>query len=182
MRSHLGASLTVDGGGDDATGIACSLATGEETLEADVLQGEIVAENTYRTGGAGLCSYECGFIGQEAMTLTTKGFETFLQTMGNERRHPEMQRTTDKSRCIAAVREIVAQMTIDEVCHALGWGSLLSVTLLPAALFQLLLKTHHAERIRSLCRVSVVVVRGSGAATLYLGEVFGMNLHDHATV
>lgn len=108
LYSHVGATFAVDCCGDNATSVAGSLTTGEETLEADVLQGEIVAENTYRTGGAGLCSYECGFIGQEAMTLTTKGFETFLQTMGNERRHPEVQRAADKSGGIAALREVVA--------------------------------------------------------------------------
>ena len=74
LRRHLGTALAVDGGGDDAAGVACSLATGEETVKADMLEGEVVAEDADRTGRAGLCGDECGFIGKEAVALTTKDY------------------------------------------------------------------------------------------------------------
>ena len=147
-----------------------------------MLEGEVVAEDADRTGRAGLCGDECGFIGKEAVALTTKDFEALLQTMGNERRHPEMERAADKSGSVAAVGEIVAQVTIDKVGHALSRSCLLSVALLPAVFFQPLLKVHHAERVHSLRRISVAVVCRCGVATLYPGDVLGMNLHDHAAV
>jgi hypothetical protein len=43
--THLGASFTVDTSRDDATGIAGTLAAGEESVQGDVLQGISIADN-----------------------------------------------------------------------------------------------------------------------------------------
>ena len=79
------------------------------------------------------------------MRILAESPKTFLQTLAHERRHPEMQRTADDTRSIAALWQVVAQTVVHEVGHTLGWCSLLHVALLPALLFYYLLEVHHLE-------------------------------------
>ena len=91
LSAHLGATLAIDTGRDDATSIAGTLTTREEAFKTDVHQGFSIADNTDGTAGTRLDTNHHGLIGQEAMTLATECLETFLQTMADRLRHPEMQ-------------------------------------------------------------------------------------------
>ena len=91
LSAHLGAALAIDTSGDDATSIAGTLATREETFKADMHQRVAIADDADGTGGARLDTNHHSLIGQETMTLATECLETFLQTMADRLRHPEMQ-------------------------------------------------------------------------------------------
>jgi hypothetical protein len=58
----LGAAVAVDGGGDDASGVAGTFATGKEATELDVLKGLVVSGDTNRRAGAGFTAYESGLV------------------------------------------------------------------------------------------------------------------------
>ena len=75
LRQHFSTAFTIDGGGDDATGIACPFAAGEESLQADVLEGVSVAQDADRGGGACLHAYQHGIVGEEALSRDRNGFE-----------------------------------------------------------------------------------------------------------
>ena len=54
LSAHLGATLAIDAGRDDATSIAGTLATREETFKADMHQRVAIADDADGTGGARL--------------------------------------------------------------------------------------------------------------------------------
>ena len=91
LRTHLGTTLTVDTGRNNAPGIASTLATREKTTKADMLQGGRITKDTDGTAGTGLDSYQYRLVGQEPVSLTAEGLETFLQTVANHRRQPKVK-------------------------------------------------------------------------------------------
>ena len=79
------------------------------------------------------------------MRILAEGLETFLQSLGYETWHPEMQRTADQARRITALWQVITQAIVHKVGHTLCRCSLLHVALLPALFFHNLLEIHHCQ-------------------------------------
>ena len=92
LSAHLGATLAIDAGRDDATSIAGTLATREEAFNTDVHQGFSIADDADGTGGARLDTNHHSLVGEKTMTLATESLEAFLQTVADALGHPEMER------------------------------------------------------------------------------------------
>ena len=75
----------------------------------------------------GLHGYQCGLVREETMRILAEGLETFLQSLGYETWHPEMQRTADQARRITALWQVITQAVVHKVGHALCRCSLLHV-------------------------------------------------------
>ena len=84
LRTHFGTALSVHACGNDATSIAGSLTTREETLDADMLQGFTVANDADWGRGASLRRYQYRLIGQETMRILAECLESFLQTLAHK--------------------------------------------------------------------------------------------------
>lgn len=90
-REGFGAAFAVHGGGNDATGVARPFTAGEESGEAHVLQGVVVAHHTNGRRSARFGGDEDRIVGEKTATATTEGFEALLQTLGDEARHPKVE-------------------------------------------------------------------------------------------
>ena len=88
---RLGATLAVDGTGNNATGIACPLAAGIETIEGDVMEGFEVARDAQGGRCAGLDTDDNGIVGEETAGILSEYFKTLAQTIGDKRWHPQVQ-------------------------------------------------------------------------------------------
>ena len=141
--ASFGTSFAVDGRADNASGIAGTFAARVESFEADMAQCVRQTRDADRCRGAGLYADDCSFISQETMTLSPETAESFLQALSDERRHPEMEGRRDKTRRIAARREVVAEPPVDEVCHTLRRRSLTATALLPGETLEMLLEKKH---------------------------------------
>lgn len=71
----LGTALAIDGGRDNAPGISGSFAAGVEPGELDVGQGEPIARDAHRGGGAGFYAKEEGLVGEEAVGAPPEGLK-----------------------------------------------------------------------------------------------------------
>ena len=165
LCTHLCTAFTVDTSRDDATGVACALTTGEESLYTDVLQRSEVAGDAHGRRGAGLGGDKYRLVGEKTVTHLAEFLEAFLQTFAHVLRHPEVKGRRYESGGIAALGQVVAQAVVHEVCHALRRSGLLHVALLPARTLQFFLEMHHAQRI-----------------VLVAAHVLGACLYDHARV
>ena len=145
LHRHFGTTFAIYTCRDDTAGITGTLATGEETTDAHVLEGLPLTQNAHRGRGAGFDGYHVGLVGEEAMVGTAKGLETLLQTGGDELGHPEVQRTGNETGGIGAFVEVSTETVVDKVGHALSRGRLLAVALKPAMALQLLLKQEGTE-------------------------------------
>ena len=67
----LGTSFTVNGGADDTTGIARTLAAGIESLQAHVLQRLVMAQDAQGAAGTRLYTDYDGFVAEESMLLSS---------------------------------------------------------------------------------------------------------------
>ena len=146
LGAAVGTSLAIDTCGDDASGIACSLATGEETTQTDVHEGVGGAEDAYGRGGAGLNGNDNCLISKESATFAAEELEALAQAARHMVGHPEMQGRGDETGGIGRAWKVVAEFAVDEIRHALRRGSLPHVALLPAVGLQPLLIIHHLER------------------------------------
>ena len=142
----VGTALAIDTCGDDASGIACSLATGEKTTQTDVHEGVGGAEDAYGRGGAGFNGNDNCLISKETTALGPKELEALAQAARHMVGHPEMQGRGDETGGIGRAWKVVAEFAVDEIRHALRRGSLPHVALLPAVGLQPLLIIHHLER------------------------------------
>ena len=165
LCAHLCTTFAVDTSRHDATGVACTLAAGEEPLYTDVLQRSEVAGDAHGRRGAGLGGDKYRLVGEKTVTHLAELLEAFLQALSHVLRHPEVKGRGYESGGIAALWQVVAQAVVHEVCHALRWSGLLHVALLPARTLQFLLEVHHAQRI-----------------VLVAAHVLGACLYDHARV
>lgn len=104
LRTHLGTALAIYSGRYDATCIAGTLATWEEALETDVLEGFSITHDAHRGRGASLGGYQDSLIGEKTVGILAEGLEAFLQTLAHEIGHPEMERTADQAWGITALR------------------------------------------------------------------------------
>ena len=92
LSAHLSTTLAIDTSRDDATSIAGTLATREETFKADMHQRVAIADDADGTGGARLDTNHHSLVGEKTMTLATESLEAFLQTVADALGHPEMER------------------------------------------------------------------------------------------
>ena len=81
LTKSFGTALAIDSTRHNAASIACSLSTGIEAFNVNVVKLFIVAGNAQRRRGSSLNTYHYGLIGQETTRLTVKEFEAFGQTM-----------------------------------------------------------------------------------------------------
>lgn len=139
----LGTTFSINCRTDDAASITSTLATGEESGEADVLEGLRIANDAYRTAGSRLYADDGSLVCQETVLLAAPCFESLLQTQPDGVRQPEVQGTADEPWGIRRLRQVVTETIVDEVSHTLGRSRLFSVSLLPTKTFQLLLIVHH---------------------------------------
>ncbi len=87
----LGATLAIDGAGDDAAGITGTLAAGVKPLERDVMQQFIITGDAHRGGRARLDTDDGGIVGEETARILAKDHEALAQSVGDERRHPQVE-------------------------------------------------------------------------------------------
>ena len=87
----FGTTLAIDGGTDDTTGIACTLATGIKASEANMTQELRVTHDANGSRRAGLNADYRGLTRKETMTLAVEGREAFLQAAAYEFGHPEVK-------------------------------------------------------------------------------------------
>ena len=146
LGATVGATLAIHSGRDNASGIACSLATGEETTQTDVHEGVGGAEDAYGGGRAGLYGYHNCLISKESATFVAEELKAFAKTARHMVGHPEMKGRGDESRGIGGTGKIVAEFAVDKVGHALCRGCLTHIALLPTVGLQPLLIVHHLER------------------------------------
>lgn len=205
---HLGTALAVHRCRDDASGVACSLAAGEEAAERDVLEGVALAQYAQGGGGAGFDGQHGGLVGEEAAVATSEGAEGLLEARGDEAGEPEVQRAGQEAGGIAALVEFGAEATVHKVGHALGGGCLAAHGLEPAVALELFLEQEGAEDvvvrvvgrggirgggregIRSGGVRSLAALQGYDVGTLQFGgrehggghDVLGAHLHHHAGV
>ena len=121
------------------------------------------------------------------MRILAEGLETFLQSLGYETWHPEMQRTADQAWCITALRQVVTQAVVHKVGHALCRCSLLHVTLLPALFLHNLLEIHHRQWVflQILCGEMGSLCRIRPRNTMVddeLGYILRMRLYHHSRI
>ena len=57
-----------------------------------MLQGVFVSDNAHRSRCTGFNANHGSFVGEETVAVFPELLETFAQPVGNERRHPEVQR------------------------------------------------------------------------------------------
>ena len=77
-------ALAIYSGRYDATCIAGTLATWEEALETDVLEGFSITHDAHRGRGASLGGYQDSLIGEKTVGILAEGLEAFLQTLAHE--------------------------------------------------------------------------------------------------
>jgi hypothetical protein len=71
--------LSVDCGGDYASGVTGSFSAWEEAFEGDVVVVVLVSGDADGGGGARFDAYELGFVGYEAFSCAFEGLEAFLE-------------------------------------------------------------------------------------------------------
>ena len=81
LRYSFCTSLTIDTCGNDTSGIARPLTTGEESLNTNMLQCLSVSDNSHRATRPCLYRYHDGLICQEAMSIPSESLKPFLQTL-----------------------------------------------------------------------------------------------------
>ena len=163
ISAHLGTPLSVDTCRDDASGIAGSLATGEQSPQGDMLKGFRTTGDAHRSRGAGLYGNDRCFLGEKATALSTKHLKSLTEARGHHLWHPKMQWTGNQSWSIRGGRQLITQFPVYEVGHALGRSGLTLSSLLPTVMLQLFLPLHHAEDIIA-------------------GDVLRAHFHHHAAV
>ena len=77
-REGFGAALAVHGGRNDTAGVACALTAGEESGEAHVFQGFVVAHHENGRRSARFGGDEYRLVGEETATAAAEGFEALL--------------------------------------------------------------------------------------------------------
>ena len=130
-REGFGTAFAVHGGGNDATGVARTFTAREESGEAHVLQGVVVAHHTNGRRSARFGGDEDRIVGEKTATATTEGFEALLQTLGDEARHPKMEGRGDQAGGVARFGEFGRETVVDKIGHALGGRHLRAPTLHP---------------------------------------------------
>ena len=79
LSRRFGTPFAVNSRRNNAAGIAGTLTAGEETAQADVLQGIALAYDADRRRRACLYGYHHGIVGQEAAGVTAELPEAFVR-------------------------------------------------------------------------------------------------------
>ena len=167
----LGTTLAIHSCRHDASGIAGTLATGEEPLDAHMLQGVVVAQDAHGRRGACLGGDEHSLVGEETVAHAAKGLEALLQAATDGLWQPEVEWTGYQARSVGRLGEVIAQAAVHKVGHTLCRRILPHVALLPAVVLYAFLIMHHAQG------TIVRTWRQEGRV-----DVIGMQFNHHAAV
>ena len=80
LCAPLCAPLTINTCRDDTASVACPLATGEQSFQPEMLQGDVVAQDADRGRGTGLDGDEHCLIGEEAVMMLSEKCETLSKS------------------------------------------------------------------------------------------------------
>ena len=89
-RNLLCTTLSVDGSRYDSASISGTFSAREKIVEAHVLQCFAMAQDANWRRGACFRSDEYGFVGEESVAHCAEFFESFLQSLRNLWRQPEV--------------------------------------------------------------------------------------------
>ena len=143
---RLGDAFAVEGGRDDAAGIACSLAGGEEPLHFGVHEADGVARDADGGRGARFDADDHRFVGDEAPHPASEGLQAGPQPLGDEGGQPAVEARGGDARDVGGGGERRRGAAGDEIGDALGGSHLPVAPLAAGQLLELLLEVQAGER------------------------------------
>lgn len=182
-RYCFGAADAIEGGGDDATGVAGAFATRIETLQLRMLQGFFVSGDAYGRRGAALDSKERGLLGDEAVHLAVEILETLYQAVDDKVGQHFVEGRGDTMAHVVALVEARGGLAAQEVDEPLRRGVDAAAGNLEGPLFDSFLKIEQGEGRRGtiFLRHNIFKTDGDGDAAVGEAAVAGGIAHtvDH---